>query len=54
MITIILIALYVLGAVFAYNKMKNWSHTTIEKIGFAAIWPLVGILYGIHYLHNKW
>ena len=53
MITIILIVLYVLGAVFAYNKMKNWSHTTIEKIGFAAIWPLVGILYGIYYLHNK-
>ena len=52
-IWIILAIVYVIGIFVAYNMMKDWEHHVVEKVVFAIIWPLVGFLYGIHYLHNK-
>ena len=54
MIWIILaIIIYLAGAWFAWGKIKNWEHPVWEKVAFTGIWPLVGILYGIHWLHNQ-
>ena len=53
MVKFILLAVYVAGAVIAYRKMREWKHSKFKKVAFSAIWPLVAILYGIHYLHNK-
>ena len=50
---IILIFVYVIGIFVAYNKIKEWKHNWFEKTVFITVWPLVAILYGIHWLHNK-
>jgi hypothetical protein len=50
---ILFAVIYVVGIFVAYNKMQSWSHTKFEKVAFSVIWPLVAILYGIHWLHNN-
>lgn len=52
-VLIILIVIYIIGGFVAFRMMKDWPHGIDEKIVFAIIWPLVLVLYGIHYLHNK-
>ena len=49
---VVIILIYLLGGVIAWNKMKSWSQPWYEKAWFAVIWPLMLILYGIHCLHN--
>lgn len=53
MVKFIILAVYVVGVIVAYRKMKEWQHSKFEKVAFSLIWPLVAILYGIHYLHNR-
>ena len=53
MLTALIIAIYIIGGFVAYKKIESWSHPMYEKIIFSVIWPLVGLLYGIHWLHNK-
>ena len=48
-----LLAIYVVGCFIAYKRMEEWKHSMFEKVAFSLIWPLVAILYCIHYLHNK-
>ncbi len=50
---ILFAVIYVVGIFVAYNKMQSWPHTKFEKVAFSVIWPLVAILYGIHWLHNN-
>lgn len=52
-VLILLIVIYIIGGFVAFRMMKDWPHGIAEKIVFAIIWPLVLVLYGIHYLHNK-
>lgn len=52
MIYAIILVLYVIGILIAYRKMKEWEHPKYQKVAFSVIWPLVLILYGIHWLHN--
>lgn len=49
---IIAIIIYIIGGVFAWNKIKEWDNPTFEKICFTVFWPLGLILYAIHYIHN--
>ena len=53
MITAIILALYIIGVFVAYNKINEWDNNEFEKVFFSIIWPLVLILYGIHWIHNK-
>ena len=53
MYTVILILVWLIGALLAWAKMDEWPQKWYERIGFSIIWPLMLILYGIHYLHNK-
>lgn len=53
MVTAIIITLYILCAVMAYRLMKSWDSPWYAKCLYALIWPLVGILYCIHWVHNK-
>lgn len=54
MTTILLIALYIVGIVVAFMLMKDWkNHNMFEKCVWSLIWPLMAILYGIHWIHNK-
>lgn len=53
MVTVIILAVYIIGILVAYNKIRKWDKTGFEKVFFSIIWPLVLILYGIHWLHNK-
>ena len=53
MVTAFLIALYIVGAVVAYKLMASWDSKWYARCMYALIWPLVGILYGIHWLHNN-
>lgn len=51
---IIFFAIWILGIPFAYEKMRAWEgHSKFEISAFSVIWPLVGILYGIHWAHMK-
>ena len=53
MITVFLIALYVVGIVVTFVLMKDWSdHNLFVKCVWSLIWPVIAILYGI-YLLNK-
>ena len=52
-IWIIVLAIYLIGAFVAWGKIKSWNNKTYEKIGATIIWPLIGILYGIHWLNNQ-
>jgi len=52
MVKFILLAVYVVGIFVAYRMMKEWKSSKFEKVFFSVIWPLVAILYGIHFLHN--
>lgn len=52
---IIFFAIWILGIPFAYEKMRDWEgHSKLEISGYSVIWPLVGILYGIHWARKKW
>lgn len=53
MYTVILILVWLIGALLAWTKMEEWPQKWYERIGFSVIWPLMLILYVIHYLHNK-
>lgn len=53
MIYAFILIIYVIGIFVAYKKMENWKHSKYEKVFFSFIWPLVLILYGIHWLHNN-
>ena len=52
MIYAIILVFYVIGIFVASQKMKEWKHPKYQKVVFSVIWPLVLILYGIHWLHN--
>lgn len=47
------IILYIAGIFAAFRLLKKIFNTTFEKLWFSFLWPLVGILYGIHWLHMK-
>ena len=47
------LVIYFVGVLIAYQMMKKWPHAKFEKVIFSILWPLVAILYGIHWLHNK-
>lgn len=49
----LILIVYIIGIPVAYKKMESWDHNKFEKACFSIIWPLVLILYGIHYLHNN-
>ena len=51
--SILALAVYIVGILTAYRKMKDWKHSKYEKVAFSVIWPLVAVLYGIHWLHNR-
>ena len=53
MVTAIIIALYIVGIFVAYAMMKSWDKPKAEKVWYSIFWPLVGILYCIHWLHMK-
>ena len=49
----IIAAVYIIGIFVAYEKMKEWEHPKWQKVIFAVFWPLLAVLYGVHWLHNK-
>ena len=56
MIWIVVIAVWLIGMVVSYLEVfKKWDDDAnqFEKLWYSFVWPLVGILYGIHWLHNK-
>lgn len=57
MIWIVVIAVWLIGMVVSYLEvLKKWGDedaSQFEKLWYSFVWPLVGILYGIHWLHNK-
>lgn len=57
MIWIVVIAVWLIGVVVSYLEVfKKWDDedaNQFEKLWYSFAWPLVGILYGIHWLHNK-
>lgn len=46
-------AVYIIGIVVAYSMMEKWEQPKWQKVVFALFWPLLAILYVIHWLHNK-
>ena len=56
MIWIVVIAVWLIGMVVSYLEVfKKWDDedaNQFEKLWYSFVWPLVGILYGIHWLHN--
>jgi hypothetical protein len=57
MIWIVVIAVWLIGMVVSYFEVfKKWDDedaNQFEKLWYSFVWPLIGILYGIHWLHNK-
>jgi hypothetical protein len=49
----LIIAVYFIGIIVAYAKMKEWKQPKWQKAVFAVFWPLIGLLYIVHLLHNK-
>lgn len=40
------IVLWLIGAVASYNGViSKWENSTVEKLWFSAVWPVVLILY---------
>lgn len=52
---IIFIAIYVIGFVITWFKVKKYftNNTWYEKAVACILWPVILILYLIHYFHNK-
>lgn len=50
-------AIWIIGAILSYFLVfKKWDDedaTKFEKVWYAAVWPMVGILYLIHLIHNN-
>ena len=57
MIWIVVIAVWLIGMVVSYLEVfKKWDDedaNQFEKLWYSFVWPLVGIFYGIYWLHNK-
>lgn len=53
MTTIILLAIYIIGAIATWFVVKNWENPIIEKIFAMVFWPCTLILAVIHWLHMK-
>jgi len=49
----LIIAVYIIGITVAYVTMKEWEQPKWQKAVFAVFWPLLAVLYVIHWLHNK-
>ena len=47
------VAVYIVGIAIAYSVMNDWGQPKWQKCVWAVFWPLVAILYGIHWIHNK-
>lgn len=54
-IWIILAVLYAVGVFASYDLFfRKWTDKSLaENVWYAVIWPLVAILYGIHWIHMK-
>ena len=50
---IIIALLYALGGVAAYKMMADWQQPAAVRILWSTVWPLIGLLYIVHLLHNK-
>lgn len=48
-----IIAAWIIGIPFAYNKSLEKDFTWYERFAFSATWPLTAFLYAIHWIHNK-
>ena len=53
MVTIILLLVYLLGAILAWPRVKGWNNDVFVKIVASLLWPLTLILYGIYWIHKK-
>ena len=52
-ILLILLAIWVLGMIPAYNKIKEWEKGTFETRWYTIFWPVLILLYPIHKVHNS-
>ena len=50
---LLIVAIYLLGAAFTWQKMKDSKNSWFEKAYYSVLWPLTLLLYGIYVLHNK-
>jgi hypothetical protein len=53
MTTIILLAIYIIGAIATWFVVKNWENPIVEKFFAVVFWPCTLILAVIHWLHMK-
>ena len=51
MIYYIIIAVWLIGAVIAYQLIKGWDNSKAEKVWYSIVWPVLIPLYVIHKIH---
>ena len=50
---LLLVAIYLIGGMIAWQKIKNWKNPLFEKVYFSILWPFTLLFYGIHKLNNR-
>lgn len=50
---VVVLAIWAAGLPVAWRFVKKWNKCKAEKYALTVGWPLLAIVYGIHYLVNR-
>lgn len=53
MALVVVLAIWAAGLPVAWRFVKKWNKCKAEKYALTVGWPLLAIVYGIHYLVNR-